>query len=232
MTTNNAKFLPNFNKLELGKDVFEWTNNIELHFRSLDIWDDFINGPSLSSEERNNNQKKIEARCKRDLLHSLSPQLQLSVRHLGNAKDMYDRIKKLFVGGIIAEKSKLINRIARIRLEGDFFTFMNDYHACVTQLISMGEDSGFKIVCMQFLNKLPRMLGAVTHPLKNNIESEYTEDNSELWLTVYDTVLDYLVDCGLFSAAKKHFNKINNGNKNAFKKGKSQSFKGGKSITC
>ena len=59
------------------------------------------------------------------------------------------------------------------------------YQSKVAQLQNMEETVGFKLLCMQFLNKLPRSLGVITHGLKGKIENNSQADNSELWNTVY-----------------------------------------------
>ena len=122
--------LPKFDKLVVGGDFYSWINSVELHFMALDLWD-------LASEKQESypdeDGRKI-ARCKRDIMFVLSKELQNVVRHKKFPYQMLATLKKFFVGGKIAEYSILVQRISRIRFDGDFFRFLADYQSAVTQL--------------------------------------------------------------------------------------------------
>ena len=60
-----------------------------------------------------------------------------------------------------------------------------------------------KDLTMQFLSKLPRTNGSITHPLKQHVENA-VEDNNKVWEYCYDKVLVYLIDCGFYDASKKY----------------------------
>lgn len=57
---------------------------------------------------------------------------------------------------------------------------------------------------MQFLDKLPRTLATITHTLNKLVETE--TDDEALWVNVFDEVLDYLINCGLYDASRRQSN--------------------------
>ena len=192
--------LPKFDKLVSGGDYYNWINAIELHFSALGLWSlASVGRPTYQEEE----SRKL-ARCKRDIMFVLSDELQNIVRHKEFAHEMLTTLRKFFVGGKTAELSVLVQRINRIRFDGDFFKLLSEHQAAVTQLYRTDEtnQSGFKLLAMQFLNKLPKNMGALTHPLKKKIEAS-TIDTIQIWNTVYDEVQDYLLDCGLLSQQRR-----------------------------
>ena len=113
-------------------------------------------------------------------------------------------LKRLFLGGKVAELSRLVNNASRLRFEGDYFKFLTSYHAAVTQIktLDITGKIGYDMLTMQFLNKLPKLLGAITHPLKGEVESS-EQEGKELWDKAYNKILNYLMDCGLFVLKKK-----------------------------
>ena len=69
---------------------------------------------------------------------------------------------------------------------------------------------------MQFLNSFPKNLGALTHPLNQKVETE-KEDDIKLWNQIYDSVQDYLLDCGLLKLQQRKSYQSNiNGKYRAF----------------
>ena len=200
---SNDRVTPQFTKLGVGGDVYDWLENIKLHFEALALVEFIQQEPTQEMLAEEGSRK--EARCRRDILLSLEDELKVSVRHLTSAYKMFTRIKKMFVGGSIAEKAKLLSKIGSLRFDRDYFEFMTSYQSLVSQIIALGETTGYKILCMQFLNKLPRTIAALTHGLKVEIEKS-VDDSSFLWVKIYDSVLDYLADCGLFTANKRREN--------------------------
>ena len=194
------KGLPRCKKLTGSSDVYGWLKDIELHFEALDLLQYVVEEVPLDTAIR----RKQDARCRRDLLHAVEEDLKVIVRHLKTANSMYKTLRKLFLGGKVSELSKLLETVSRLKFEGDYFKFLTSYQSAVTQItmLDTGNRAGYALLSMQFLNKLPRMLGALTHPLKGQVESS-TTDNIELWEDIYDKVLNYLIDCGLFMFKKK-----------------------------
>ena len=182
------KGLPRCKKLTGSSDVYGWLKDIELHFEALDLLQYVVEEVPLDTAIK----RKQNARCRRDF------------PHLKTANSMYKTLRKLFLGGKVSELSKLLETVSRLKFEGDYFKFLTSYQSAVTQItmLDTGNRAGYALLSMQFLNKLPRMLGALTHPLKGQVESS-TTDNIELWEDIYDKVLNYLIDCGLFMFKKK-----------------------------
>ena len=179
IANSDAKLVPRFKKLATGGDIYQWLTDIELHFESLGLWN--LVGqqpPAVGTEEgaeADRNQKK--ARCKRDILLSLDHDIQLAVRHLSDPHEMFARVKKMYVGGMQAQRAKLRQKLNLLQFTKSYFTFMTKYQALVSQLIALGGIYSYKDVAMQFLDKLPRSLGTITYPLREHIEAETTCEN-------------------------------------------------------
>ena len=97
----------------------------------------------------------------------------------------------------------------QIRFSGNYFTFMNSYQAIFSQLDLLGGVLSYQDVTLEFLDKLPKSLSPFTHRLK--VEVENAEENEvAVWAQVYDSVLDYLIDCELYDATKRQIIQSNN----------------------
>ena len=143
------------------------------------------------------------ARCKRDMLAALEDELVLTVRHMSTAYEMLKRIRTMFVGTVTSQRMKLRTSINLLYFQKNYFDFMTNYQTAVSQLRSIGGVFSEKDLTMQFLSKLPRTIGSITHPLKQHVENA-VEDNNEVWEYCYDKVLVYLIDCGFYDASKKY----------------------------
>ena len=193
------KNLPKCKKLGANGDIYTWMKDMELHFRAVDLWEYFTeDNIDRSSKEG----RRKEARCQRDILHTLEEELNIVVRHKSTAAKMYSTIKRFFVGGKVAETSALHEKISQIKYEGDYFLFLSTYQSYVTQLINVDDKKhGFLLLTMQFLNKLPKSLSTLTHPLKQNLEIR-KDDGEKVWMDTFDSIQDYLLDSGLLTVRK------------------------------
>ena len=137
------------------------------------------------------------------------------VRYQKTAYKMMEMIKRMFLGGRIAESSKLIEKLSHLRFQGNYFTFLSGYQSTVTQLLAVDKrTTGYSVLTMQFLNKLPRMLSSQTHVLKQEIEAA-EDDSVEIWNNAFSKIQDYLVDSGLIDLSKKNNEgKFRNGYRN------------------
>ena len=143
-----AKLLPRCKKLQIGGDIYSWMNSVLLHFEALGLLDLIIKDNS-SSFDTNEELKKKDARCKRDILHVLDDQLQITIRYLSTAHKMFETIKKMFLGGKIAELSKLIENCGRLRFQGNYFTFRSEYQSAVTQIHAVNpKGTGYAVLSM------------------------------------------------------------------------------------
>ena len=83
--------------------MYGWLRELQLHFEALGLWQLVTDAPTTPERnEVSEDTAKKEARCKRDILLALEEDLRLAVRHLATARDMYKRVKKMFLGGISA----------------------------------------------------------------------------------------------------------------------------------
>ena len=195
--TGNDKNMPKFKKLAASGDFYSWNQELKLHFLTLDLWNLVETAPPQTLYADATGRMKL-ARCQRDLLLVLEPELKLLVGHLNSAHEMYIRIKKTFVGSPVAEKSRLLRDLARIRYTGNFFSFFTVYQSCMSQVASRGGGITDTII-MQFLHKLPNSLNNIVYIHMQQIENATDDTNfNDLWLTIYDNLVSYLISCGWF----------------------------------
>ena len=142
------------------------------------------------------------AMCKRDLILSLENEIGLAVRHLPTANEMYVRVKRMFVGSELSQKTKIREELNKIQFKGNYFVFMTQIQAGIAQLRSLNGIFSEKGITMEFLRKLPRSISSITHELKQWIE-EQEEDDVIIWNHCHDKVLNYLLDLGLYDASIK-----------------------------
>jgi len=195
--TSDNKLVPNFEKLGRNGNFYAWQLELKLHFQALDLWS-FVESPPPATASADPVGRKNLARCKRDLLLALEPDLKILVSHLDTAADMLTRLKRTFVGGSVAEKSKLLRSLAQIRYQGNYFIFFTTYQAIMAQMASRGGGITDTII-MQFLHKLPNSLNSIVFPhMKKLEESDSDTDFNKLWLEIYDDLVNYLISCGWF----------------------------------
>ena len=89
-----------------------------------------------------------------------------------------------------------------LKFEGDYFTYLTKYQAMVAQLRTLDGINSNKDLAIQFLEKLPRTLSTVTHPLKTEVDAA-TVDNKRVWTKAFNDVVSYLIDAGHYNPSRK-----------------------------
>eukprot|EP00924_Labyrinthula_sp_SR-Ha-C_P010329 maker-scaffold_23-snap-gene-3.42-mRNA-1 protein AED:0.28 eAED:0.32 QI:0/0/0/1/0.33/0.5/4/0/1204 len=197
--------VPKLRKLGLNGDIYDWIAQLEAHFESLGYWSHVSEGSQIEVPDggAENAADLVKARCRRDVLSSLEVDLVVAVRHFSSAYEVFRGIKRMFVGSVANQKRKLRQEIAHVTFEKDYFRFMTRYQALVVQLDSMNGVISWQDLSLNFLERLPRSLSAITHPLKRTAES--SPETRLIWETTFDAVLDYLMDCDLYHPGGKNY---------------------------
>eukprot|EP00924_Labyrinthula_sp_SR-Ha-C_P007851 snap_masked-scaffold_28-processed-gene-4.22-mRNA-1 protein AED:1.00 eAED:1.00 QI:0/-1/0/0/-1/1/1/0/260 len=208
MASGNESRLPKFKKLAAGGDIYEWMSQLQFHFEALSLWDHVSSGAEIVLKEGDTEETRATKRaiCKRDMILSLESELSVAVRHLESADQMLERVRKMFVGSILSQKTRIRADLAKLTFQHDYFIFMITYQPLVAQLRSFNGVFSDKALSMQFLEKLPRSLALITHGLKEHEENAEINEQ-DVWIHSYDGILNYLIDTGLFDASRKQLKK-------------------------
>ena len=100
----------------------------------------------------------------------------------------------------------------KVSLHPDYFFFLSQFDACVTQLRTLNAVASWKDTCLLFLDKLPTSLSMLTYQLRKSSE-EAEVDDVTVWNETFTTILDYLIDAKLYNPNKRQYK---NGEAKAF----------------
>ena len=215
MTTTGKTTTPKFRKLGTGGDYYGWHSQMKIYFESKGTWRHVSEGVEIFVDEEDEvTAEMISAKCKRDMLLSLFPDVSVTVQHLNSAHDMFVRIVKLFAGTETSQRRKIRTKLDTLKFKENYFFFLSEFESLVSQLNVLEGILSWKDTCLMFLNNLPRELAMLTHNLKTQVEDN-EEENVELWTNIFDKVLSYLMDAGLYDITTRQVKNENN-TKNAF----------------
>ena len=177
---------------------------MECHFSSLGHWDHVENGTIADVLDDTVTPDMKAARCKRDLLNSLRDDLARLVAFEDTANDIWNRIKKMFVGTVNAEKRMYRRQLQQWEFRGDYFKFVNGFEDIVAKLKKINAVDSWIDTSLLFLEKMPREHAPVTHTLRKALES--AADQERHYRTMIENVIEYLMDAGLYSMKSTRLN--------------------------
>lgn len=202
-----------FVKLGTGGDIYGWINQMMTHFQARGHWNFVSQGVALELPEGTEvTQEMVAAKCANDIKLSLHPDVLLAVRHCESPTEMYQRVVKIFLGSLASQKRKLRTKLNELTFDGNYFFFLSQFDACVTQLRTLNAVASWKDTCLLFLDKLPTSLSMLTYQLRKSSE-EAEEDDVAVWNETFSTILDYLIDAKLYNPNKRQYK---NGEAKAF----------------
>ena len=189
-------------KLGTGGDYYNWISRLKTHFEVKDLWGFVESGEELEDRE-NETAAVLAAKAKRDLIAALHAELVGQVIHLETAHDIFVELKRLFVGSETAERRKLGARLQGLKFEG-YFGYLNEFKVLVQRLSSLGGVNSHKDVAYMFLDGIPKEHINLIYGCRNSID-QAEEDNQEVFDQVFNKVLEYLIEAGLYDVSKRQF---------------------------
>ena len=187
-----------FTKLAVGGDYRTWCARMECHFSSLGLWAHVENGTAIADSLVDAVTPEMKAaRCKRDLLISLHDDLAKLVAFEKTANDIWVRIKKMFVGTVNAEKRMYRRQLQQWEFRGNYFKFISGFEDTVAKMKKINAVDSWTDTGLLFLEKMPRDHAPVTHTLRKALEA--ADDNESQYRSMMDSVIEYLMDAGLYN---------------------------------
>ena len=146
-----------------------------------------------------------EARCKRDVILSLSEEILLLVKHSGTAHGMVQRVKRMFVGTQSSQRRKLEDKFLYLKFNGNYFVFMNESQGIFSELENINGIRSYSDLTLRWLKKFPNNLSAQTYPETIQLETLMQNEDDGTMATfqnVFDRLLDYLMALGLYDVTR------------------------------
>lgn len=145
------------------------------------------------------------ARCKKDVILSSSEEILLLVRHSGNAHQMIEKVKQMFVGIITSQRRNLQVRYMKIQFRGSYFQFMTDSQGITAELAGVDGIQSLTSFTLRWLKEFPNALAEQTYPETVALEAliQDGEDGSmSTYQNIFGKLLEYLMAIGSYDVTR------------------------------
>ena len=189
-------------KLSLKSDFHVWQLKLKFHVMMYNAWGFISTGEALTEQTIQGDvwtPEQLQARSMRDILSSLDNDILMLVSGCETAREVYDKVKSLFVGSDAAYRAQLSSQLFKWQFRGNWFAYLNGFNARVLRLDNIEGINSYKDIALLLLNNLPRdKYAMLIYSVKQQIDT--AQDTFDTYDLALKALTNFAIEAGLYTS--------------------------------